>query len=129
MHHAKKINILTIIHGLYFGFTGIWPLVHMRSFLFVTGPKTDLWLVETVGILVLVIGLGLVAAGLRKQVSFPLSIIAIGSSVGLMIIDVVYVWSGVIPPVYLSDALLEVVLITAWIIYIYQNRLWETRYT
>lgn len=129
MPHNKKINNLAIIHGLYFGFTGIWPLIHMKSFLFVTGPKTDLWLVETVGILILVIGLGLVTAGLRKRVSFPLSTIAIGSSLGLMIVDVVYVWSEVIPPVYLSDALIELVLITVWIVYLTKNRLWEARYT
>jgi hypothetical protein len=30
--------------GTYFLLTGVWPLLHMRSFLTVTGPKTDLWL-------------------------------------------------------------------------------------
>jgi hypothetical protein len=36
--------------------TGLWPLIHMKSFVAVTGPKRDLWLVRTVGILVSCIG-------------------------------------------------------------------------
>jgi hypothetical protein len=30
------------LQGAYFLVTGVWPLVHMPSFLAVTGPKTDL---------------------------------------------------------------------------------------
>jgi hypothetical protein len=36
--------------------SGLWPLVHLQSFLTVTGPKTDLWLVKTLGVLISVIG-------------------------------------------------------------------------
>ena len=35
--------------------TGIWPLLDIESFQDVTGSKTDLWLVRTVGVLVAVI--------------------------------------------------------------------------
>ena len=30
--------------------TGVWPIVHRRSFERVTGPKTDFWLARTVGL-------------------------------------------------------------------------------
>lgn len=128
MQNKRSIDILAVVHGLYFCLTGLWPLIHMSSFLLVTGPKTDLWLVDTVGVLVLVIGLGLMAAGLRKQVAFPLSIIAMGSSLGLIFIDIIYVWREVILPIYLLDALVELILVTAWIIYLYKEKLWEIRY-
>ena len=60
---------LAIGQGLYFAATGVWPLVHMRSFERVTGPKTDTWLVRTVGVLVTVIGGVLAASGLRRRVT------------------------------------------------------------
>jgi hypothetical protein len=41
----------------------------MRSFLAVTGPKTDLWLVKSVGILIAVIGAALVVAGMNERVT------------------------------------------------------------
>ena len=37
------------IQGVYFALTGIWPLLDLSSFQWVTGPKQDLWLVQTVG--------------------------------------------------------------------------------
>ncbi len=36
---------------------GLWPLLHMRSFEQVLGPKTDRWLVRTVAGLMLASGL------------------------------------------------------------------------
>src|SRR3712207_8811708 len=42
-------------------------LFRSRSFQAVTGPKTDLWLVKTVGVLVIAIGSVLCSAGLRRQ--------------------------------------------------------------
>jgi len=35
---------------------GLWPLVHLRSFEMVFGPKTDRWLVKTVAGLLIVCG-------------------------------------------------------------------------
>jgi len=57
------VRPLTIAQGAYFAATGVWPLVHMRSFEAITGPKADKRLVRTVGVLVTVIGGVLVAAG------------------------------------------------------------------
>ncbi len=121
----NRLEILSAIQGIYYIITGLWPILHMPSFLALTGPKVDLWLVETVGILVLVIGLGLFTAARKNQVSFPLSIIAAGSAFGLTCIDVIYVWQDTISAVYLLDAVLEIILLLAWIIYIFKSKLWE----
>lgn len=124
MEQSKTyIGALATIHGLYYSVLGIWPLIHMDSFLFVTGPKTDLWLAETVGVLVLVIGLGLLTAGFQQRISFPIGVIAIASTLGLILIDVLNVWAGIISPIYLLDALVEFILVVAWIIYLFKTNL------
>ena len=43
---------LLLAEGVYFFLTGLWPVVHLPSFIAVTGPKRDLWLVRTVGLLI-----------------------------------------------------------------------------
>lgn len=121
-----NIGKLAAIHGLYYCATGIWPLLHIDSFLLVTGPKTDLWLVKTVGVLVLAIGVGLLASVSQQRISFPLAIIAMETTLSLILIDAFYVWEGVISPVYLLDALLELILFSAWIFYTIKNKLWES---
>jgi hypothetical protein len=35
------LRMLAFIQGTYFAGTGIWPLIHMKSSLAVTGSKTD----------------------------------------------------------------------------------------
>jgi len=106
--------IVLIPQGLYFFATGVWPLVHMESFLAVTGPKTDLWLVRTVGMLIAVIGFALLVAAFRRNAGTEVRTLAMGSAVGLAAIDVIYVTLGVIPPVYLLDAVAEGVLLAGW---------------
>src|SRR5438876_11959918 len=93
------------LQGLYYLATGVWPLVHMESFLAVTGPKTDLWLVRTVGVLVAVIGAVLLLAGVRRHAGAEIRTLAIGAALGLTAVAVIYVNLGGIPPVYLLDAI------------------------
>lgn len=100
--------------GAYFTATGVWPLVHMRSFLAVTGPKRDLWLVQTVGVLVAVIGGTLVRAAARGETTPAIQLLATGSATGLAAIDVVHVVRRRIQPIYLADALAEVALLAVW---------------
>lgn len=101
--------------GLYFLATGVWPLLSMRTFEAVTGPKTDRWLVKTVGVLVWVIGASLLAAGRRPRPDPPTALLAAGSAAGLGAIDVIYAARGRISRVYLLDAVLETLLVAAWL--------------
>jgi hypothetical protein len=107
-------EILLIAQGLYYLITGLWPIVHMRSFLAVTGPKTDLWLVRTVGILIIVIGAAMTIAGMTGEPWVAMLTLAIGSALALTWVDVFYVATGQIPKIYLLDAVVEAVLLLAW---------------
>ena len=107
---------LALGQGIYYFATGVWPLVSIRNFEAVTGPKTDRWLVKTVGVLVSVIGLVLVLAGRRRRVTPEATLLAAGSAAGLAAIDTIYATRGRISKIYLLDAVAEVALIAAWVI-------------
>jgi hypothetical protein len=113
---TSLIAWVALLQGIYYTLTGLWPLLHMRSFLAVTGPKQDLWLVRTVAILIGVIGITLIVAAARRLASDPsIMVLALGSAAGLGTIDVVYPIKKVIPKIYLLDALAEAILIALWI--------------
>jgi hypothetical protein len=109
------MRIVAIIQAIYFIATGVWPILHIRSFMAVTGPKTDLWLVKTVGVLVTVIGIVIGIAAMHENVSREVFILAVGGAAALTAIDVIYVLKRVIDKIYLLDAIAEVVLIAAWL--------------
>lgn len=102
------------IQGAYFALAGIWPLLHMSSFLWVTGPKHDLWLVQTVAVLVLAIGIALLVAWWRGGPSPEAALLGALAAAGLALVDVVFVATATIRPIYLLDALVEVALLASW---------------
>lgn len=113
-----------LLQGIYYFITGIWPLVHIRSFMAVTGPKTDLWLVKTVGVLVAVIGATLLLHNFMKRNSTPAELVLLGtgSAIGFGIIDVYYASIDRISNIYLLDAVAQAVLILLWVIMLYSQR-------
>src|SRR5687767_15668599 len=115
------MEMLSIIQGFYFLLTGVWPLVSIRTFQMVTGPKTDLWLVKTVGALIAVIGGILIMAGFRGNVSPEIFLLAVASAFALTIVDINYVSKGTISRIYLVDAVAEIVLICLWLICMFKE--------
>src|SRR5690606_16665455 len=85
---------VALAQGLYYAATGVWPFLSMRTFLAVTGPKVDLWLVKTVGGLVGVVGGALLAAGARGRVPEEMQGLAVGSAAFLAGVDAVYAAKG-----------------------------------
>lgn len=112
---SGRADLLAVGQGEYYLLTGIWPLLSIRSFEWVTGPKRDRWLVKTVGVLIAVIGGVTALAGKRKRVTPEIALLAGGSAAGLAAIDTVYVRRGRIRPIYLLDAVAEAGLIIAWV--------------
>ena len=108
-------RVLAVTQGAVYLGTGVWALVHRDSFERVTGPKTDFWLVRTVGALIGIVGGTLLWAGVRRRVSPELKGLAMGSAAVLGSVDVVYTAKGRIPPVYLLDAVAEAALTGGWL--------------
>lgn len=107
MDGARLLRLLAWVQGGFYVATGIWPLLSMTTFETVTGPKTDDWLVKTVGVLVLVIGAVLLAAAARRSFALETVLLAAGSALGLAAVDVVFVAQGTLSPIYLLDAAVE----------------------
>ncbi|MDX5483183.1 MAG: hypothetical protein LPK07_16000 [Hymenobacteraceae bacterium] len=104
-----------MVQGLFWLLTGIWPFVHLGSFLWVTGPKEDIWLLYTVSVLIIAVGGTLLLAGLRRHVTPEVKWLGIAGAAGLAGIDVYYAWHDVIWDVYLLDAVAEFILILLWL--------------
>lgn len=113
--NERMAVLLSRVQGWFYVLTGVWAIVDIDSFQRVTGPKTDLWLVKTVGVLVIVIGAALIAAAHERRFGLPLMVVAIGSPLGLAAIDLIYALGGRISAIYLLDAAAELVLAGAWV--------------
>jgi hypothetical protein len=106
---------IALIQSLFYVVSGIWPVLHIRSFEAISGSKVDRWLVKTVGGLIAVVGAALGLAVRRNRVTPEIELVATGSAGVLATIDVVYVAKRRISPIYLLDALAEAALIAGWL--------------
>ncbi|QCR22242.1 hypothetical protein [Pontibacter sp. SGAir0037] len=111
----KRAEWIALCQGLYWTVPGVWPLIHMPSFIWVTGPKVDLWLVRTVSILLVVIGLVLLFAAVRRRVTPEIKWLGIGGAAGMAYIDFYYSLIDRIRNVYMLDGVLEIILIILWL--------------
>jgi len=105
-------NAVILAQGIYFVITGVWPILSIRTFIAVTGPKKDVWLVKTLGGLIAVAGGALISASLN-DLSLPAIILSCGSALTLGWIDIWYSLKNVISKVYLADAVVQSLLVFA----------------
>lgn len=114
MQSSKQTQYLSIGQGGFYLLTSLWPLASMRSFQWVTGRKTDLWLVRTVALLLAVIGTVLTLAGYRQRTGPESALLGAGSAAALAGIDIYYAVIGRISRVYFLDALVELAFAVLW---------------
>lgn len=105
---------LSRAHGLFNVVNGLWPLLHMRSFEAVFGPKVDRWLVRTVAGLLLSNGLAQVRAETDPVSISHAKRTGIGTAATLAAIDLAYAPAGRIRRIYLLDAVAEITWILLW---------------
>ncbi|HEX8334389.1 MAG TPA: hypothetical protein VF622_17330, partial [Segetibacter sp.] len=83
----KFINYLLTIQGIYSLITALWGLIDIESFMEVTGPKTDVWLVKTASVLIIPIAFCLISAIYIRNSVLPAAIVGLTSALGLAFID------------------------------------------
>jgi hypothetical protein len=107
------MRAILAIQGLYYLATGIWPLVSLPTFEAVTGPKTDDWLVQTIGVLAAVIGATLIVGSRRRPPNGETTTLSILSASGFALVDTIFVLQGVIDSIYLVDAGAQAIILAA----------------
>jgi hypothetical protein len=111
-----KIFRLTLgAQATYILITAVWPLVHIDSFMDVTGYKTDVWLVKTVGALLVPVA---VCLYLHLFIhTDPRPAIALGglTAFAFVCVDFYYALGDVISDIYLADGIIEAVFLAVWI--------------
>jgi hypothetical protein len=93
--------------------SGLWPVLSLRSFEAVYGPKTDQWLEFTVAGLLTTVGTAQLAARSPSQVRLA-RLVGLGTAATLLTIDLIYVPKRRISRMYLQDAVCEAGWIAAW---------------
>ncbi|WP_353718334.1 hypothetical protein [Dyadobacter sp. 676] len=116
---AKKsskitLSVIMAVQGCYYLVTGFWPIIHLRSFMWATGDKTDIWLVKMVGLLSGAIGATLLLS--KKSGKRTGTALGIFSALAFAVIDIYYAASEVISPVYLYDAALQLIFVAFYLL-------------
>ncbi|MEV5436497.1 hypothetical protein AB0K80_10740 [Streptomyces sp. NPDC052682] len=112
---ADGATAVAVAQGAFNVAGGLWPLLHLRSFEWVFGPKRDVWLQRTTGGLLLSAGLAQLAAAPDPQGPAHARRVGLGTALTLLAVDLVYVPKGRIRPTYLLDAAMQTGWITAWL--------------
>ena len=105
---------LLIAHATYILMTALWPLIDIESFMWVTGPKTDIWLVKTVGALLIPVSLCMYSCVRAQRPDTPILVLGIGIAIAFICIYVYYSTSDVISDIYLLDAGVELLFLAGW---------------
>lgn len=103
----ERARVAPLVQGVFYIATGLWPVVHLRSFEAVSGPKADRWLVRTTGALITAVGVALASTAIERLRPHTAAILGIGAAVALGGADVLGVVGRRISRVYLGDAVAE----------------------
>ena len=107
--------VMARVHGAFNMASGLWPILHLRSFEWVFGPKVDRWLVYTVAGLLTSVGYAQWRAGSHQDWPHARRM-GVATSSTLLLIDLINVPRGRIRATYLIDAAAEATLLGAWIV-------------
>lgn len=99
--------------GVFYVFSGVWPILSLRTFEAVTGPKTDGWLVKTVGGLIASVGATLVRGARRRDVASETIFLGASSAGVLGFASLWFAMRGRISKIYLLDAAVEFGIVAA----------------
>jgi len=102
------------MHGAFNIASGVWPLLHRRSFEAVFGRKDDYWLAATVALLLAGNGTVQLIAPPTPDGVAAARRIGMATAAVLGSVDVVNVARARISPMYLVDAAAEVGWLWAW---------------
>lgn len=111
----KVLKAIIWVQGIYTLITAVWPIIHVDSFMEVTGPKTDVWLVKTVGALLIPLAACLMSYLFIETDRRPAFILGTLSCVAFISIDFYYALKDIIPNIYMADGVLQILFLSTWL--------------
>src|SRR3954447_9026368 len=101
---SERASMLARTQGGFNVASGLWPLLHRRSFEAVLGPKQDYWLATTVALLLAGNGTAQLMASSTPNGVASARRVGVATAVALASVDLVNVARGRISSMYLLDA-------------------------
>ena len=118
----QKLYKLTLwCQGIYTFITAVWPIVDIESFMFISGYKTDLWLVKTVSVLLLAMSICLLINTSSNRANLPVIILALLVAIGMAYVDFYYSLNNTISKIYMADGFVEILFIISWLMILIKN--------
>lgn len=93
---------------------GAWPILSLKSFEWVYGPKQEDWLQKTSGGLLLASGVALALTEDSPDSVRMARRIGVGVAMTYLLVDLIYVPKGRLRKTYIQDALCEAGWLIAW---------------
>ncbi|CAN5755221.1 hypothetical protein BH11MYX3_BH11MYX3_38810 [soil metagenome] len=116
MSSHQHPTVAPFTQGLFYVATGLWPILHFRSFEKITGRKNDRWLAKAMGGLVAAVGTALIVGSLETKPSRALRYLGIGSAIAVGLADLIFTARGRVSKVYLADAAAEGAAVVTWFV-------------
>lgn len=118
MSRKKLYKAALILQGMYIFVTALWALVDIKSFMIITGPKTDIWLVKTVAVLLISISMFFLMSSAKSE-DLRVCFTAFVLSFGLAYIDFFYSLNKTIRWVYALDGIIEILFGLLWLYFLF----------
>jgi hypothetical protein len=121
LHIMKIFRLLLWSQATYIVITAVWPIIHIDSFMAVTGYKHDVWLVKTVGALLIPVAVTLYIHLFINTDHRPAVVLGSLTALAFIIVDFYYALNDVISDIYLADGIAELIFLIVWI-YVFTGR-------
>lgn len=120
----RLLRLILALQGLYYVMTGVWPFLHLRSFLWVVGPKLDRFQLSVTSALIVAIGASLLAAAVRSRPSASAAVLSIASALAFIAVDLRF--RSILRAPYWVDFAVEVAFALACAL-VYLAAAWQER--
>ena len=123
MRMLPGLRITWFVQSIYYIVTASPAIISRALFESITGPKLDYWLVHMVALLAIVIGVAIGIAAWRRSATLEMVVLSIAAAASFAAIDIIYALRGTISRVYLSDAVVEAIIIVAVAVLAFRGRI------
>jgi hypothetical protein len=120
MNRKQLYKTALMLQGMYIFLTALWPIVDINSFMVITGPKTDTWLVKTVAVSLICVSLFFLLSSPKSE-DLVVTFIACIFSFGFAYIDFFYSLNKTIRWVYAIDGIIEILFGILWLYFLFSG--------